>query len=32
MKQNRKAFVKKRFGPGLNRMVKLMLEDDEYKR
>lgn len=33
MKQSRKKFVKKRFGSGgLYRIMKLMLEDDEYKR
>lgn len=32
MKQNRQKFVKRRYPSQINRMLKLMLEDDEYKR
>lgn len=32
IKQNRKRFVKKRYPSYINRTLKLMLEDDEFKR
>ena len=32
LRQSRKNFVKKRYSGVLNRLVKLMLEDDEFKR